>query len=276
MSHFLPRTGTFGIIIAALLILANSASAVEIMSVPAATVLPFDSGVVYFTNGACVRIPPGNLSDFQAPVVFPHEALILNVTLEAHDSSGGELGGYVELRLVRYRYNSYQIVCDVSTLPGPAPGDVRIPADSFYGHVVDNSEYSYCLFVRINNTTGSTWETEMFYKVIIEYNLASATGTPPDTGQLNIGGLESFPNPFNPSTTIRFDLAQASSTSLTVLDLAGRLVRRLLDDEEMAIGRHEIHWNGRDDSGRSVPTGVYLYHLAAGDHVETQKITLLK
>lgn len=84
------------------------------------------------------------------------------------------------------------------------------------------------------------------------------------------------PNPFNPLTTISYELASAESVSLRVFDLSGRLVRVLVSGENLAEGRHEIIWNGRDDAGRQVVSGIYFYRLEAGTFIETRRMTLVK
>jgi len=71
------------------------------------------------------------------------------------------------------------------------------------------------------------------------------------------------PNPFNPSTTYAFELGAPTPVSLTVLDPRGRLVRRLLDGAERPAGPNSIRWDGRDDAGREVPSGTYLFVIEA-------------
>jgi flagellar hook assembly protein FlgD len=83
------------------------------------------------------------------------------------------------------------------------------------------------------------------------------------------------PNPFNPSTTIRFSLPERAEASLAVFDITGRLVRTLAA-ETLPAGRQTQVWDGRDDRGARVSSGVYLVRLQAGGHVATQKILLLK
>ena len=84
------------------------------------------------------------------------------------------------------------------------------------------------------------------------------------------------PNPFNPSTTISFDLPQAAPARLAIHDVAGRLVRTLAGGEVLGEGRHEVVWNGRDDGGQLVAAGVYFYRLESGAFAETRSLTLLK
>ncbi|MCB9513442.1 MAG: hypothetical protein H6694_03920 [Candidatus Latescibacteria bacterium] len=83
------------------------------------------------------------------------------------------------------------------------------------------------------------------------------------------------PNPFNPATTLRFDLATRAHVSLRVYDAQGRLQRSLLEGEWPA-GRHLQIWDGRGDRGEALPSGVYLVRFEADGHRESQRVTLLK
>jgi hypothetical protein len=85
-----------------------------------------------------------------------------------------------------------------------------------------------------------------------------------------------YPNPFNPTTTIQFDLAQTEAVNLRIFDVTGRLVRNLVVNQNMSAGRHAEFWNGRDDLGRSVSSGVYFYKLNAGAFDATRRMTLIK
>jgi hypothetical protein len=84
------------------------------------------------------------------------------------------------------------------------------------------------------------------------------------------------PNPFNPQTTIAYDLPKQTAVSLRVFDLSGRLVRVLVDGEIIAEGRNEAIWNGRDDTGKRVASGTYFYRLEAGEYSETRRMALIK
>jgi len=84
------------------------------------------------------------------------------------------------------------------------------------------------------------------------------------------------PNPFNPVTLIQYELPVAGRVELTVHDLAGRLVRTLVDGTAVEAGRHTTPWNGRDDDGRAVASGVYFYRLEVGGEVLTKRMVLLK
>jgi hypothetical protein len=83
------------------------------------------------------------------------------------------------------------------------------------------------------------------------------------------------PNPFNPATTIPYELAEPGQATLTVYDTAGRRVR-VLASGLRERGRHEVVWNGQDDSGHRMASGIYYYQLAAGRRVLTGTMTLVK
>jgi hypothetical protein len=88
--------------------------------------------------------------------------------------------------------------------------------------------------------------------------------------------FDAYPNPFNPQTTLAYDLPNRAAVSLRVYDLAGRSVWVLVDGEIVAEGRNETVWNGRDDSGRQVASGTYFYRLEAGEYSETRRMALVK
>ncbi|MCB2231706.1 T9SS type A sorting domain-containing protein [bacterium] len=84
-----------------------------------------------------------------------------------------------------------------------------------------------------------------------------------------------YPNPFNPVTTIDFSLPERTEVSIDIFNVQGQLVKRLFDGY-MPAGDYSVTWNGRDQDGDPVATGVYLYRLTAGDHSQTRKMILLK
>lgn len=86
---------------------------------------------------------------------------------------------------------------------------------------------------------------------------------------------QNVPNPFNPATEIRFELASPGEVALRVYDVSGRLVRTLATGAHPA-GEHVVRWDGRDDGGAPVSTGVYFYRLETAGFSQTRKTTLLK
>jgi len=107
----------------------------------------------------------------------------------------------------------------------------------------------------------------------IEINLATS-GEP--TVPLVFALHQNYPNPFNPTTTVQYDLDVASHVNLEVFNVLGQKVSTLVDDYQQE-GHHAVQWDGNDDSGAPVATGVYFYRINAGDNkVETKKMMLLK
>jgi photosystem II stability/assembly factor-like uncharacterized protein len=86
---------------------------------------------------------------------------------------------------------------------------------------------------------------------------------------------QNFPNPFNPATTISFSLPVTSEVLLEVLNTNGQLVRTLLQERREA-GAHVVNWDGRDEQGRGVTSGMYFYQLHAGRQVLQKKLLLLR
>ena len=90
---------------------------------------------------------------------------------------------------------------------------------------------------------------------------------------------QNYPNPFNPTTTVIFNvpgkLGEGKQVRLTIYDIRGRLVK-LLIDSELEPGTHRTIWDGRNDRGERVSSGIYLYRLASEDKTFTKKMTILK
>jgi flagellar hook assembly protein FlgD len=87
---------------------------------------------------------------------------------------------------------------------------------------------------------------------------------------------QNYPNPFNPGTQITFALPRAGVVTLQVYDLQGREVKTLVN-QRRAAGTHTVRWDGTDEAGNPVASGVYLYRLHVGNNfVQTRKMVLLK
>ncbi len=86
---------------------------------------------------------------------------------------------------------------------------------------------------------------------------------------------QNYPNPFNPETTIEFGLPAAGVVFINIYDINGHLVRNLVA-ERVSAGNHSVMWNGRDNSGVRVVSGVYFYSIKAGDFRQTLKMILVK
>ncbi|MGE5314942.1 MAG: FlgD immunoglobulin-like domain containing protein [Acidobacteriota bacterium] len=86
---------------------------------------------------------------------------------------------------------------------------------------------------------------------------------------------QNYPNPFNPTTTIKYQLTEDSKVNLTIYNLQGQVVRTLVNDN-VAAGFQSVTWNGKNDRGQSVASGMYMYRIQAGSFVSVKKMLMLK
>lgn len=88
--------------------------------------------------------------------------------------------------------------------------------------------------------------------------------------------LQNFPNPFNPDTTIGYELAESADVTLQIYNVVGQVVRTLIAAESQSIGRYQVRWDGMDDRGMPVSSGIYFYQISAGKFQDVRKLMLLK
>lgn len=159
----------------------------------------------------------------------------------------------------------------ITTGGGGAPLYTPVPGSE--NVVVTAKSYQYCRitidgtrlgFASVNGTT--VLDTLTIDKV-------SAVEGAPVAASLRL--LQVLPNPFNPSTTIRFELPAAGQVRLAVYDVAGRLVRTLVDDFHPA-GADEAVWDGCDAAGRNMPSGTYFARLESAGRSETSRMSLVR
>jgi len=86
---------------------------------------------------------------------------------------------------------------------------------------------------------------------------------------------QNYPNPFNPATTLRYDLPHGAHVRLVIYDLRGREVSRLVD-AHAGPGYRQLSWDGQDQAGRELPTGIYIARLLTPEFTKTIKMVLLK
>ncbi len=86
---------------------------------------------------------------------------------------------------------------------------------------------------------------------------------------------QNFPNPFNPETTIRFNIPKTSQVIVIIFNNLGQEIRRLVDKQYEA-GQHKIVWDGRDNSGKAMASNMYIYQIQAGEFVDMKKMMLIR
>ncbi len=110
-------------------------------------------------------------------------------------------------------------------------------------------------------------------KVHVFYGCATTSSVSP--GAPALSRLHAYPNPFNPGTTIEYSVPMTADVRIEIFDVRGAVVRALVMGRAPA-GRHRVSWDGRDDAGRAVASGVYFCRLVAGSFTDTKKLTILK
>jgi len=88
--------------------------------------------------------------------------------------------------------------------------------------------------------------------------------------------FQNHPNPFLHKTSVRFFLTERGPYNLKVYDLTGSLVKTLVDKTTPGVGSSTLFWNGEDERGKIVPSGVYFYRLSSGNNLATKKMTFLR
>jgi M6 family metalloprotease-like protein len=107
------------------------------------------------------------------------------------------------------------------------------------------------------------------------FTVTGATGVEDAVIPQRYALYQNHPNPFNPVTTIPFDLKESSPVKLNIYDVEGRLVRRLIDGV-LDASHYEYRWDGLNDAGEPVSSGIYFYRLATGHYTAVKKMLLLK
>ena len=124
--------------------------------------------------------------------------------------------------------------------------------------------------------SGNIYANDWDYGLFV-FSFDSGTSVTPGENELPAGFelRQNYPNPFNPSTTIAYRVGENSTVNLRVYNLLGQPVRTLVNQVQ-SPGDYRISWNGRDDAGRALPSGVYFYQLKAGGFGKIKKMLLVE
>jgi hypothetical protein len=131
-------------------------------------------------------------------------------------------------------------------------------------------DYSATLFFRSNDPNRP--DVPVPVKIKVKYP-SGVEVTAPLSARFQL--LPNFPNPFNPETTLKYQLGTAAAVDLKIFNVTGQLVRTLVQTIQPA-GVHEVVWDGKNELGAAVSSGVYLIKISAGNFAETQKMLLLQ
>jgi hypothetical protein len=110
---------------------------------------------------------------------------------------------------------------------------------------------------------------------LYKLNYENMTGTTTTVATPNILQATNYPNPFNPETTISFNLAEAGQVNVEIFNTKGQKVKTITN-QELAAGHHSVVWNGTDNKNDQVGTGIYFYRVKQNDNSVTNKMMLIK
>ena len=125
------------------------------------------------------------------------------------------------------------------------------------------------------NLGGRTQNNIIYFDNISFYSNSVGVDNRNETFPQGFALEQNFPNPFNPTTTLRFDLPEVSDATVTIFNMLGQKVR-VFNMNDTPAGYHSIKWNATNDYGDPIGAGVYLYQLRANQFVKTRKMVLLK
>jgi hypothetical protein len=208
---------------------------------------------------------PPALGGTDPSVVIP----VVSVSLADGNAIKAELGGGVNVT----------IALDPNELAGAdTSGRVKLYAPNPYEGGSSISHFDVSAFPNllmepaINNNLSSSVDLTLALFTDLGWLDALPTGVRNTVPGI---AMSNYPNPFNPATTIRYEVSSAQNVALAIFDVNGRLVRAL-DAGMKSAGAHEKRWDGRDNQGRPVASGVYYARLTGQQQTLTRKIVLLK
>lgn len=217
-----------------------------------------NNGAEWFANNDLTL--PVKLAGLQAAPAADKKSIALSWTTQSEENNMG----FAVLRRSASGQN-WQTIADYRTAPELA-GQGTVTQQTLYNYTdtnVDlNTRYQYC--VAAIDIYG-----DRQYSQVIHISLAEVLIS-------NFKLQAAYPNPFNPATTIVFDILKESPIDMKIVDVTGRTVRNLLTGEMYYSGQYELSWNGLTDHGVPAAAGVYFVVMNANSYSGTLKLLLLK
>ena len=204
---------------------------------------------IYLMSGIVVGQESPSLEQLPSKEALPLDWIDSNAAIGTAEASGGS------------QFRSAYSDAGVSALLSRnlLPGD---PSRAIWKFMYYSASAQQVLDLLVDALTGSL--------------IVSVDEKPPMTHKPEAYALaQNYPNPLNPTTKIEYQLPQASHVSLGIYSLTGQLVRKLVEAKQPA-GSHAVEWDGRDQAGRAVASGVYLYRVVAGQFAKTRKMVVIR
>ncbi len=193
---------------------------------------------------------------------------------------GASVGAYAGTTLTALLTGGVSVE-DALVQTGQATAVYALGALTLAGVTVDDSDHDYNLtngrlVFQIGNSCIPDIQTRdvvATFDVVVQEDTASVVSE--DILPAKFAVYENYPNPFNPSTNIIFDIVEQSQTDVSVWNLLGQKVAVLFSGD-LNAGRHSIKFDGHHTNGSLLPSGVYIYRIESGNNVATKKMMLLK
>ena len=208
---------------------------------------------------------PVSLSSFTASFVDDTPTLFWTTQSETNNN------GWNVYRSISQN-NGQAMLLNVDLVPGygTTPEPTNYQFDDNHG-VLENTTYWYWV-----ESVDYSGETELFGPISLLIPLGGGNSGAPAT-QDDYGLHQNFPNPFNPSTEIKFALDESSHASLTIFNTKGEKVKTIFENKSFPEDEvQSVVWDGKDESGRNVASGIYLYQLRTKHDVYMKKMVLTK
>jgi hypothetical protein len=184
-------------------------------------------------------------------------------------------GDVLNVIIIMYKDNSP--IASLNTVLKPSSGYTNFNLPIQYS----NSEIPNRFFVEfdINDTTGAFSTHVGTYFLLDNVELSGESVVSVENSNSNIPDgfyvYQNYPNPFNPSTTIRYSISKPDNVIINIYDINGSLISTLLNSKQNT-GVHEVSWNGVNNDGMPVVSGVYLYKVQSGNSSKISKMILLR
>jgi len=249
----------------------------------------FPDGVIIQPGNFVTIFGGGNISGVPGFNVNPLKSRVF--VSDIPDTLGNQLANAGETVVVISKDSSYAMYCNYGSRYGQGPPVNGFSAGIYYNMRLDASTLgdknqsmtrypdgnidvldNYVLHLDVNDAKESSANLTVDGQLTIKVNaIDSDLSELPKSFKL----YSNFPNPFNPTTTIRFATPKNTMVNLTVYNMLGQKVAELLN-KECNAGIYEAQWNGKNSNGEVVPTGIYLYSIKADGFNRTRKMILMK
>ena len=208
--------------------------------------------------------------------VYVHTVGTAGIIVRVFDNDGAN--GMPGTQMAQYQYPAASVVEGWNWIALPA--DINVADGEFYLAILETTNAAAIGLDTATNgysykKIATDWEPvttgEIMLRAIVEYGSANDDNVTP----VYTLDAKNYPNPFNPETTIAFSVPKAGPASLKIYNTKGQLVRTLVNDAREA-GNHSVVWNGMDNQGNSVSSGLYFYRLSSDGNTVTRKMLLAK